>query len=171
MFSSADIGVHYCRTIFRVKHASSLPGRGQAKIRAFAKVQGGPLPNQKSLSLRPEPERTRRRSGGTCFSFAFCPEAAIVYTYSSLLGLTWNIPVCPRFLKFRVAHYRTRSPCHSDRSRSERDGAVEEPAFLCFLPRASYRIYIFVITWTDVEHTRSLCARQLEREQDEQARI
>src|ERR1035437_975528 len=24
--------------------------------------------NQKSLSFRPEPERTRRRSGGTCFS-------------------------------------------------------------------------------------------------------
>ena len=81
------------------------------------------LPPQKSLSFRPEPERTRRRSGGTCFPSADpdapvgtatpgCP-AAQKYRAASL-GLSrqeiGERPVCPRIPRPRIPPGRRQKP-------------------------------------------------------------
>src|SRR5580704_2204295 len=98
------------------------------------------------LSFRPEPERSRRRSGGTCFlcrdldlgqsspisaaidkggaGLQACAKYTPQTTGPHPLRLTpFVIPTAPR------ANSTAHAFCHSDRSRSDSDGVAEEPAF------------------------------------------
>ena len=83
------------------------------------------IPNS-ILSFRPEPERERRRSGGTCClpgapSLAFFAKGGIP-PRSDHSRFVARSPDSPIFLSFRILF------CHSDRSRSASDGGAEEPA-------------------------------------------
>jgi hypothetical protein len=76
--------------------------------------------HHKDLSFRPEPERQRRRSGGTC-CFLF---VEIDRVERALLPAAFDFDLD----LLAWTHTKT---CHSDRSRSASDGAAEEPAFSC----------------------------------------